>query len=134
MGASVQSAEYFKWNGGSSRIHSTQVAKPMRDLHVTESKRFPQDTESRNYDRKLDIATAVILEGLKSNHYSNIIAFLLQIIADPPPGASSTFSESSEEIGPGARPDLAVRSRDSRDRPTLVASRKCFIFKLSSKP
>ena len=108
MGASVQSAEYFKWNGGSSRIHSTQVAKPMHDLHVTETKRFPQEAEACNYDRKLDIAIAVILERLKSNYYSNIIAFLLQIIADPPAGARSTFGESSEEIEPDVRRDLAV--------------------------
>jgi hypothetical protein len=82
----------------STRIHSTQVAKPVLDLHVAETKRFPQNSDRAKCDRKLSVPRAPTLKGLKSNYYSNIIEILLQIFADLWTLATSSFGGSPEEI------------------------------------
>lgn len=82
----------------STRIHSTQVAKPVLDSHVEQTKRFPQEAGAGNCDRELSVPTAHLLEGLKSNYYSKIIEILLQTFADLQTLARSSFGDSPEEI------------------------------------
>lgn len=104
----------------STRIHSTQVAKPVHDSHVAETKRFPQDAGEGNYDRKLSVSAAHILEGLKSNYYSKIIEILLQIFADLWTLVRSSFGDSPEEIVTDTEPYFAsedVIQAESSSRP-----------------